>query len=90
LTIGRHGGFRHPLTASAHIKVAQAEGQSPPVEPVLFHCMRLSLTATLSEFGPQMWLTCRLSADRPEVADPHWTFVEGMVFRRPRDARVSF
>jgi TetR/AcrR family transcriptional regulator len=62
------------------IKAAQAEGQLPPVEPILFHYMMVSLTAALSEFGPEMKVTRRLSADRPEVADAYWSFVEQTVF----------
>ena len=66
------------------IKAAQAEGQLPSVEPILFHYMMVSLTAALSEFGPEMRVTRRLSADRPGVADAYWTFVEQTVFGAPR------
>ena len=66
------------------IKAAQAEGQLPPIEPILFHYMMVSLTAALSEFGPEMRVTRRLSADRPEVADAYWSFVEQTVFGAPR------
>jgi TetR/AcrR family transcriptional regulator len=66
------------------IKAAQAEGQLPPVEPILFHYMMVSLTAALSEFGPEMRVTRRLSADRPEIANAYWTYVEQMVFGAPR------
>jgi TetR/AcrR family transcriptional regulator len=66
------------------IKAAQAEGQLPPVEPILFHYMMVSLTAALSEFGPEMRVTRRLSADRPEVADAYWSYVEKTVFGAPR------
>jgi len=62
------------------IKAAQAEGKLPPVEPILFHYMMVSLTAALSEFGPEMRVTRRLSADRPGIADAYWTFVEQTVF----------
>jgi TetR/AcrR family transcriptional regulator len=62
------------------IKAAQAEGHLPPVEPILFHYMMVSLTATLSEFGPEMQATRRLSADRPEVVNAYWTLVESTVF----------
>jgi len=51
----------------------------PPVEPILFHYMMVSLTATLSAFGPEMWVTRRLSADRPAVADEYWDHVERTV-----------
>jgi len=71
------------------IKAAQAEGQLPPIEPILFHYMMVSLTATLSEFGPEMRVTRRLSAERPEVADAYWAFVEQTVFgaHRPTGSR---
>jgi AcrR family transcriptional regulator len=65
------------------IKAAQAEGLLPPVEPILFHYMMVSLTATLSEFGPEMQLTRRLSARRPDVVDAYWAFVEQTVFGSP-------
>ncbi len=71
------------------IKAAQAEGHLPPVEPILFHYMMVSLTATLSEFGPEMKVTRRLSADRPEVADAYWSFVEETVFGPPSRATAT-
>ncbi|WP_459572009.1 hypothetical protein [Cupriavidus sp. 8B] len=58
------------------IKAAQAEGLLPPVEPILFHYMMVSLTAGLSEFGPEMRATCGLSVNRPEVAHAYWSLVE--------------
>ena len=66
------------------IKAAQAAGHLPPVEPILFHYMMVSLTATLSEFGPEMRVTRRLSADRPEITQAYWNFVEQTVFGAPR------
>jgi TetR/AcrR family transcriptional regulator len=66
------------------IKAVQAKGQLPEIEPILFHYMMVSLTATLSEFGPEMHVTQRVSADRPEVADSYWNFVEQTVFGTPR------
>jgi AcrR family transcriptional regulator len=62
------------------IKAAQAEGELPPMEPILFHYMMVSLTATLSEFGPEMRVTRRLAAHRPEVARAYWSLVEQTVF----------
>ncbi len=62
------------------IEAAQAKGQLPEIEPILFHYMMVSLTATLSEFGPEMHVTQHVSADRPEVVDAYWTFVEKTVF----------
>ncbi len=66
------------------IKAAQAKGQLPPIEPILFHYMMVSLTAALSEFGPEMQVTRRLSANRPEIVDAYWNFVEQTVFGEPR------
>jgi len=71
------------------IKAAQDEGRLPPVEPILFHYMMVSLTAALSEFGPEMKVTRRVSADRPEVADAYWTFVEQTVFGAPSRAAAT-
>jgi TetR/AcrR family transcriptional regulator len=64
----------------SQIKAAQAEGQLPPVEPILFHYMMVSLTSALSEFGAEMKVTRRLSADRPDVANAYWSFVDETVF----------
>ena len=66
------------------IKAAQELGQLPPIEPILFHYMMVSLTATLSEFGPEMQVTRRLSANRPEIVEAYWNLVERMVFGPPR------
>jgi len=46
--------------------------------------MMVSLTAALAEFGPEMKVTRRLSADRPEIADAYWSFVEQTVFGASR------
>jgi TetR/AcrR family transcriptional regulator len=62
------------------IKAAQTQGLLPRVEPILFHYMMVSLTAALSEFGPEMRVTRRLSADRPEIIEAYWKLVEDTVF----------
>ncbi|TMH79656.1 MAG: TetR/AcrR family transcriptional regulator [Betaproteobacteria bacterium] len=62
------------------IKAAQTQGLLPRVEPILFHYMMVSLTAALSEFAPEMRVTRRLSADRPEVIEAYWKLVEDTVF----------
>src|SRR5246127_5281461 len=41
---------------------AQKQGLLPAVDPILFHYMMVSLTATLSEFGPEMQVTSGLSS----------------------------
>lgn len=66
------------------IEAAQAEGQLPRIEPILFHYMMVSLTAALSEFGPEMHVTRGVAADRPEVVDAYWKVVEQTVFGAPR------
>ena len=68
------------------IKAAQAKGQLPPIEPILFHYLMVSLSATLSEFGAEMQVTKRLSAIRPEVMKSYWNFVEQAIFGVPQAA----
>ena len=65
------------------IEAAQAKGQLPQIEPILFHYMMVSLTAALSEFGPEMHVTQGVSADHPRVVDAYWEFVERTVFGAP-------
>ena len=43
------------------IVAAQRQGLLPAVDPILFHYMMISLTATLSEFGPEMQVTMDFS-----------------------------
>ncbi len=69
------------------IESAQAEGLLPKVEPILFHYAMVSLTAALSEFGPEMQATRGLSAQSPAVIEAYWRFVEQMVFGGETDKR---
>jgi TetR/AcrR family transcriptional regulator len=72
------------------IAAAQEQGQLPRVEPIIFHYMMVSLTITLSEFGPEMQVTSDISADRADVVGEYWDLVDTMVFRaanRSRDDR---
>ena len=62
------------------ISAAQDEGLLPKVEPILFHYMMVSLTATLSEFGPEMELVTDLSPNDSRVAQAYWCLVEEAVF----------
>ncbi len=62
------------------ISAAQKAGLLPQAEPIVFHYMVLSLTATLSEFGKEMEATSGLSASHPRVADAYWRLVEETVF----------
>jgi TetR/AcrR family transcriptional regulator len=63
------------------IAAAQKQELLPAVDPILFHYMMVSLTATLSEFGPEMQVTSQLSSTDPKVVDAYWRLVEDMVFR---------
>lgn len=62
------------------IQAAQAESSLPRVDPMLFHYMMVSLTAALSEFGPEMQATSGLSVDRPQIVEAYWSLVEHTVF----------
>ncbi len=62
------------------IEAAQKAGHIPAVEPILFHYMMVSLTATLSGFGPEMKITSNTAADRRSVAEAYWSMVEDMLF----------
>jgi hypothetical protein len=42
--------------------------------------MMVSLTATLSEFGPEMQVTSGLSFENPKVVEAYWRLVEETVF----------
>jgi AcrR family transcriptional regulator len=64
------------------ITVAQQQGLLPEVDPILFHYMMVSLTATLSEFGPEMKVTSGLSSDDPKVIESYWRLVDETVFER--------
>ena len=80
------------------IEAAQRQGLLPRVEPILFHYMMISLTAALSEFGPEMRITRRLDAEHPDVVEAYWKLVDATLFeagapadkpRRPRNAKAS-
>jgi hypothetical protein len=62
------------------IVAAQKQGLLPPVDPILFHYMMVSLTATLSGFGPEMQVTSGLSADSTKVIEAYWRLVDETVF----------
>lgn len=71
------------------IVAAQAQGLLPKVEPIIFHYMMVSLTATLSEFGPEMRVTRGLSAESQDVIEAYWNLVEETVFGASTDVDVS-
>src|SRR3984893_7395613 len=62
------------------IAAAQRQGLLPAVDPILFHYMMVSLTATLSGFGPEMQVTSGLSSENPGVVEAYWRLVDEMVF----------
>src|ERR1700741_47715 len=65
---------------------AQKQGLLPAVDPILFHYMMVSLTATLSEFGPEMQVTSGLSSVDPKVVDGYWRLVDETVFGKKTNA----
>src|ERR1700686_5041482 len=74
------------------IVAAQKQGLLPEVDPILFHYMMVSLTATLSGFGPEMRVTSGLSAENPKAIEAHWRLVDETVFgkhARGKRARVN-
>jgi AcrR family transcriptional regulator len=69
---------------------AQKQNLLPTVDPILFHYMMVSLTATLSEFGPEMQVTSGLSSGDPKVVDEYWRLIDGMVFgKKSKQARKT-
>ena len=69
------------------IVAAQKQGLLPSVDPILFHYMMVSLTATLSGFGPEMQITSGLSAENKKVAEAYWRLVDETVFGVPTQAK---
>src|SRR6202795_5065351 len=59
---------------------AQKEGLHPAVDPILFHYMMVSLTAALSEFGPEIQVTSGLSSEDTKVVEAYWHLVDETVF----------
>src|SRR6266566_6455268 len=62
------------------IVAAQKQRLLPAVDPILFHYMMVSLTATLSGFGPEMQATGGLSAENTKVIEAYWSLVDETVF----------
>src|SRR3979411_1115286 len=67
------------------IVAAQKQSLLPAADPILFHYMMVSLTATLSGFGPEMQVTSGLSARDAKVIEAYWRLVDETVFGK--DAR---
>ena len=59
---------------------AQKQGLLPVVDPILFHYMMVSLTAALSEFGPEMQVTSGLSSGDTKVVEAYWRLVDETIF----------
>ena len=64
------------------IVAVQKQGLLPAVDPILFHYMMVSLTATLSGFGPEMQVTGGISAENAKVIEAYWHLVDETVFGR--------
>src|SRR6266702_3089499 len=71
------------------IVAAQKQGLLPAVDPILFHYMMVSLTATLSGFGPEMQVTSGLSAENAKVIEAYWRLVDETVFGRHARAKAA-
>jgi AcrR family transcriptional regulator len=72
------------------IAALQKEGVLRQMEPILFHYMMVSLTAMLSELGPEMRVISKLAADDPHVVSSYWRAVEQMVFgKAPPDSEID-
>src|SRR6202030_268366 len=74
------------------IVAAQKQALLPSVDPILFHYMMVSLTATLSGFGPEMQITSGLSAEDAKVIEAYWRRGDETVFAkhaRGKHARVN-
>ena len=72
------------------IAAAQKQGLLPSVDPILFHYMMVSLTATLSGFGPEMKMTSGLSSSDPKVVEAYWRLIDEMVFGKEGNRPPSF
>jgi AcrR family transcriptional regulator len=62
------------------IVAAQKRKLLPGGDPILFHYMMVSLTATLSGFGPEMRITSGLSSADPKVTEAYWRLVDESIF----------
>lgn len=71
------------------IRAAQEDGALPQCEPVIFHYLLISLTSTLSGFGPEMRATANVSSSDPAVVEEYWRTVEELVFNKPKRSSRS-
>jgi TetR/AcrR family transcriptional regulator len=70
------------------IRAAQDEHALPKVEPIIFHYMLVSLTSTVSGFGPEISATSNLSASDPALVDACWRTIEQIVFKTSQASRA--
>ncbi|WP_233889913.1 TetR/AcrR family transcriptional regulator [Paraburkholderia flagellata] len=66
------------------IHAAQEEGALPQCEPIIFHYLLISLTSTLSGFGPEMQATANISPSDPNVVETYWQTVEEIIFQKQK------
>jgi AcrR family transcriptional regulator len=71
------------------IVAAQKQGLLPVVDPILFHYMMVSLTATLSGFGPEMRATSGLCAENAKVIEAYWRLVDETAFGKHTDGKPA-
>ena len=69
------------------IRAAQEEGALPQCDPIIFHYLLISLTSTLSGFGPEMQATANISSSDPTLVDAYWRAVEDLVFHKQTRSR---
>ena len=62
------------------IALAQEQGLLPKVDPIVFHYMMVSLTATLSDFGPEMEATSGIAPCDTSLAEAYWQLVDSTIF----------
>src|SRR5712675_360899 len=80
-----------PLLARLLPQIIEAQKRDllPAVDPILFHYMMVSLTAALSEFGPEMQVTSGLSSEDTKVVEAYWRLVDETVFgQEPKTDRA--
>src|SRR3979490_2673677 len=71
------------------IVAAQKMRLLPSIDPILFHYMMVSLTATLSGFGPEIQITSGLSAENTKEIEAYWRLVDETVFGMHADGDPS-
>ena len=85
------GNGRSPLLGRLipQIVAARKRGLLPAVDPILFHYMMVSLTATLSGLGPEMQVTSGLSAENPKIIEAYWRLVDETVFGKSARGQIK-